>query len=422
MERFLIATASGRALTQSAQQAGFNVDVFDLFGDWDLQKSVAEGSQTGTPQTPGRVFSARKFRDLFRLVDMSKYRAAIIGGGLESKIDLVRRLEIPVLGCQASQLKRLQSHSCLKIMPDLVERAGARWPITQTIEPQNCQTSPWILKSLRGSGGNHVRLWPSSNIDPRFFFRQHYVFQRYVDGFNFSALFVAQGKIRQRDKRIGSNLPCIPACLLIGCSQQLVGEPDFGARPFAYCGSIAPLQLTDAIWNVIERLGWEISSEFEIDGLFGIDLIATEEGVWLIEINPRIPASAELYERLARLNAQDSCSVFRTHVDACFGRIETKRTVFRAANRYVAKGILFCKSEKGLIIDETIFGELERLYLADPGSPRKLADIPNQRTHIESGEPILTFFVEADNASAAHRELFQFADQLNQLLDNRIDS
>jgi predicted ATP-grasp superfamily ATP-dependent carboligase len=422
MERFLIASASGRALAQSARKAGYSVDVFDHFGDWDLQQSVNESA--GSVPINGSVFSSRDFNDLFRLVDLSTYRAAIIGGGLESKIELVNRLEqcIPILGCHSYQLERLASFACLEVIPELVENSGARWPVTRTSVPNESRTFLWLMKDLRGSGGSHVRRWQAKGLgNERSIARENLVYQQCIDGMSISALFVRRGRLHNGDPIPGSsNEQAISDCQLVGCSQQLVGEPSFGALPYAYCGSIAPLVIPEGQRKIIERLGASISAEFEIDGVFGIDLIVNKEGVWLIDINPRIPASAELYELLASEDRQDSFSVFKAHLQACYQQNGTIRPATPVDGRWVAKGILFCKIETGMIVTEAVFGQLKQLSYEDLSSThRKIADVPMIGTSIAKGEPILSLFVQAESIQGAHRLLLLFAEQLNGLLTNR---
>jgi predicted ATP-grasp superfamily ATP-dependent carboligase len=388
-------------------KAGYSVDIFDHFGDWDLEKLA---KSVGPHRS--NLLRFRDHWDLLDRVDLNQYDGAIIAGGYETKIEWLRQLtsSVPVLGCPLPQLVRLQSAANLPTLSKLVERSGAHWPETLLQPPIQAPNGDWLVKSLTGSGGKHVRVWSEETVDRPT--GPQSIYQRRVEGLSISALFAVQA---WRHSRNGDSTNRSARCQLIGCTEQLVGEPGFGAGAFSYCGSIGPLQLDSAQTSIVERLGAEIASEFEICGVFGVDLILNATGIWLIDVNPRITASAEIYELIHPQSEANSFSVFQTHLDGCLGY---RPTISSVSSQFLAKGILFCRTERGLVIETGKFERLTAIYeQTQVLSGQRIADIPQDGTNIPQTAPILTVFAMGDSADEARRKLLEYAYEFYDLLE-----
>src|SRR5262245_2322180 len=116
--------------------------------------------------------------------------------------------------------------------------------------PNASNDADWLVKPFGSGGGNRIHHWAGGRVP-----RTSYLQER-IDGTPGSILFVAT---RGR---------CVP----LGLSRQLVGDPNFGATGYRYCGSIlAPLedpQFTDgyALLAAATALARCIASEFGLVG------------------------------------------------------------------------------------------------------------------------------------------------------------
>lgn len=159
----------------------------------------------------------------------------------------------------------------------------------------------WLLKPTFSAGGSGIRFLEASKGDRLWLGAKPdrggtgggtgggkgpcgfpaYVIQEFVDGTSCSAVFVADGRRAE----------------VIGVSRQLIGDPDFGGRGFAYCGNIIPVDVPmGSAAEEIERLCAGLTADLGLKGVNCIDFILKDERVWFLEINPRYSASMELLE------------------------------------------------------------------------------------------------------------------------------
>ena len=69
-----------------------------------------------------------------------------------------------------------------------------------------------------------------------------------------------------------------------------------GSHGFQYAGSIGLLPISEATDKTLMMLGDVLTKQFDLSGLFGIDIILDGDQVWTIEVNPRYTASMEICE------------------------------------------------------------------------------------------------------------------------------
>ena len=152
----------------------------------------------------------------------------------------------------------------------------------------------WMLKPIRSGGGRRVQTWSGQRIP-----RDCYLQER-IDGVAGSVVFVAAR---------GRAVP-------LGVSRQLIGDPEFGADGYRYCGSLlsavgdAPVA-DGADADAAGALAAAAAAEFDLVGVNGIDFVASAGVLYPVEINPRWSASMELVERALGI------SVFAAHAAAC---------------------------------------------------------------------------------------------------------
>jgi predicted ATP-grasp superfamily ATP-dependent carboligase len=238
----------------------------------------------------------------------------------------------------------------------------------------------WLLKPTAGVGGRGIALWTPDAADHPTLREPHY-FQRRVEGECCSAVFV--GRENPGDVEF------------VGISRQLVGWEAMHAPPFTWCGSIGPVMKSIPCEHKIRRIGNVLMWKFRLRGLFGVDfIIDQEETPWVTEVNPRYPASTEIFELACGF------TLLRAHASAFGMRWETDAERFEIAGQgMVGKGVLFAERDFTM-------PEIESNRVAQPfKSLGRIADVSPPGTMIHKGQPVCSLLVEADSSETAMERL-----------------
>lgn len=372
--RLTICAASARWLAQSSIRSGRTVHAFDLFGDWDTHQSCSVTRLH-------HLSELKSFLPKFEDTDL------IIAGGLESHY-----LEFEPLSHLACW-KNTGLCSLLKTRDPYfwTQRLVHAGLPTAKLKPQLSKADnphAWLFKKRNSTAGQGVQ---SASHDSQS--ATEHFFQQRIAGTSISSLHVSNG----RD------------CQLLGLFHQLIGHRKLGARPFHYCGSIGPFD--DAkLSAAATKTSKVISEETGIRGVFGIDWILDNNGTLIpIEINPRITASGEIWERSSGLN------LVTMHLEAiCGSDLKTVQT----EKRMCGKSILF-QSNDPLTVTPKTHDYFRRLW-----EQKVAADIPHSKTKIERGHPIMTIFATAQDSNEKERirDVLQELLSLAQTIRHEIDT
>lgn len=369
MKTLLILGASVRAAAQSAVRAGVAPVCADLFCDADLRAML-----------PCRV--ARRYpHDLERIAQECRPGPWMYTGGLENQPALVARIASgrTLYGNPAEVLRRVRD-------PFHWAHALARWdiacPTCRTTADPPPRDSRWLLKHRRSSGGQQMRVWCENTPPPPCGPRSAWYFQRLVTGVPCGAVFVAAGGTAR----------------LVDVTEQLLTGA--GEWPLRYAGSLGPLPLTAEQTAKITHLGQALAAEFQLRGLFGVDLVIEGEAVWPVEINPRYTASIEVLERATGVYA------IALHMAAWEQGIVVDQPP-PPATTWCGKFVVYAPSESRVSAKQTA-GLLRE---SEGTSWPPIADIPVAGTQLRAGQPVVTVFAEAESregllAQLAERRLF----------------
>ncbi|MCE9555723.1 MAG: ATP-grasp domain-containing protein, partial [Planctomycetes bacterium] len=282
-------------------------------------------------------------------------------------------------------------------LAETLRRGGLLAPDVTYSATEIPRDGTWLCKPLRSGGGWRISVWDgaASSQFSRLAgasggrIRGGCYFQRRIEGFSCAALFVAAGG----DAR------------LLGVTRQLTGTSWTGAGPFSYAGSIGPLALTPSQQSTFCRIGVCLAAEFQLVGLFGVDTVVNDVGVWPLEVNPRYPASAEVLERACGFSA------IGLHVDAC-ARSRLPSSVTTVARCFAGKAIHFSAAA------HRVPGQL--LLWADHQNRGSLwpsvADVPELNGLLARGAPVLTVLAEGSDPQQVENSLRQQISAAEQLL------
>jgi predicted ATP-grasp superfamily ATP-dependent carboligase len=131
-----------------------------------------------------------------------------------------------------------------------------------------------------------VRQWPGGPL------RRGEILQRHIHGLSCSAAAIGDGR----------------QAVVLGLTEQLHRLPGF-----RWIGNVAPPRLPETqrqeLDGQLRAVCAEVAARFGVRGAFGVDAVWDGRQAWVLEVNPRPPASFELFGR----------GTFEAHVRAARG-------------------------------------------------------------------------------------------------------
>jgi len=310
-----------------------DVTAFDLFGDLDLRAA--------------RVVKRRSLTALVDAAVEEEPAALVYGASFENHPGLVERLA-------ERHTLRGNPAATLRAVRDPVRLGAALGDLPY---PRTTVTAPssgrWLRKPLRGGGGIRVRDWRGGAVRAGTFLQER------IDGVPCSAAAVGDGS----------------DAVLLGVTEQLVGERAFGVRGHRWCGNLVPPRVPVPRAQA-QAICSRLAAAFGLRGLFGVDFVWDGERAWTVEVNPRPTASLEAIEAAYGLRVFDPPEVVGGPV------------------RAAGKAVLFAT-------EDVVIGDSGRWL------ERGVRDVPHPGERIAKGRPICTVVTAAaspDEALAALEE------------------
>ncbi|MFW5940537.1 MAG: ATP-grasp domain-containing protein [Chloroflexota bacterium] len=364
----LLAGITARMLAEMATRSGYLVTSLDYFGDADLRAlcpGISLARDLSLAYSPANLVQAAAEITAPYVV----YNAS-----LENHPDLVQRLAEgrTLLGNDPETLTAVRNPWRLA---EALRSGGFCFPEIRRVDASAAHLNDgrWLWKPLKSGGGHAVYQW--SGVEQS----GEGILQRHLDGLVCSAAFLANGN----------------RAVLVGLTEQLIGQKAFGADGFRYCGNIIPPSLPRAqleqLLHEMRAIANHLTDAFDLRGLNGLDFIWVDGHAWTIEVNPRPTAAMELMERAYGLR------LFDAHVRAFGGELPSfdLRDAIREAPA-AGKAILFTT---------------DNITLGNTTSWRNrgLRDIPYPGERIPAGNPVCTILATAASPEACRQKLEQRA-------------
>lgn len=371
----IILGSSVRAAAKSAAAAGYAPWCVDKRGDRDLRAIASGAGGSVRVVEPGHYPQA-----ILHLIDEAPADAKVLlAGGLDGEADLLKAIGF--------------EHTFMTSPPEAVRKV--RWPSALASIPKSpglrrCQTlttvsflrklwrlafgsfgkTRYLLKPRDSYGGQGIRWWrPGDPIDATHYIQQH------VTGMPVSAVYHCDGW----------------SSVLLGATEQLIGEPCFGGSEFAYCGSIGPLQVSEATREVMSHLGVVLTQRFDLRGVFGVDMVMDFKGnLWPVEVNPRYTASVEIVEKVTGVHALSPSDGSR------------KEKPTRASVQ--GKAVVYAK----------IAGKVPDLY--GMFGEHEVADVPEAGRAITRGAAVCTVYAHGHSRDDCFNRLKKHAGQIYKVM------
>lgn len=361
----VVASASARPYVRAAAAAGYRVVALDAFADAD---TLAHAAETHALEYRDGGFDANALDTVLSGLKSTAPLGLVYGSGFELQPALLTLAEqyMPLVGNSVRVVRNMKRALTFFALLDVL---NIPHPVVrlQQLGRDDLNNAAWLLKRSGGSGGTHIRrVTENAVLEPGSYYQQE------VQGIPVSLLFVADGN---RAQAIGFN------------QQWLAPVPDM---PFRYGGAVSHAEIPPGVRKQLLQAAQKLTATVGLRGLNSLDAIMHGDRLWILELNPRLTATFDLYP------APDG-GLFQLHLDACRGNIgHWPKLTGQACAHY-------------------IFYAPEGVPLpADFDWPAWVADVPRSADTISAGEPVCTVTAEAATAAGA---VALMAERVRQLID-----
>ncbi len=349
-----------RPMAQSAARAGWRVIALDLFGDRDTREVCAEWHGIGDAARVS-IDAALLRAGLQRAAADPGVIGWVAGAGFEADPSLLDAGgALPRFGAGVASVCAVRD---ARRWFETLDRLGlAHPPVDLDAVDGGPVGQDGLVKSMRGSGGWHIR---RAGAGVRL--RAGEYLQARVDGRSLSALFLADGT---------------RACIVAVSAQDV--RP-LGDHPFVYHGATGPAG-DDRVRAAMQRgLDAQVPA-FGLRGLASADVIVTGDEVLWLEINPRPSATMVLYD--------DGLphGLMHAHLRACGGELAQSIDTPRGL-----RGHRIVYADRDIDIDPGLSDELA----ARPDHH----DLPTPGAHVAAGQPVCSVSARAADEAGLQRRL-----------------
>lgn len=359
--RIIIAAISSRAYVQAAVKAGFEVIAIDTFCDMDTQ---AQALQVWQVPAKNGSFDAVAFKAILAKIDSKNVLGMAIGAGFEAQPELLASVSAAAIMPIFNAPNIVSAVNNPDSFFGFLASINAPYPATQYAKPKT--SLAWVQKQIGGSGGAHIKPVLPLHLDEK----SPVYYQQKCPGSPYGCLFLANGKQAQ----------------IIGVHQQWCVPSD--AQPYRFGGAVSHAEIRQDIAAKIDIYVQAITRHFGLRGINSLDFMLHNKAIYLLEINPRLSASLQLY-------SAKKGDLFAAHVQACLGHPVDRPVI-----------------EKQSLAMHIIYANKSAHVPPNMPWPDWVCDIPQPNSEIAAGEPLCTVVASARTAKLAHKKVLQRANEL----------
>lgn len=354
----LVIALSARPYVEAAKRAGYAVTAIDGFADKQTvelaDKTIVVGFDSYGFDSYG--FEADALLSAVQKLDASQYLGFVYGSGLDAQPELLEKIAsvIPLIGNSAACVKAVKTASSFF---SALQQCNIAYPLVFDSLSANHHADVYLSKFAGGCGGTHIKLAGKNDE----LAANHY-YQQYVDGRSVSLLFLANGTQAE----------------VVGFNEQWL-SPSV-EMPFRYGGAVSHIVLPQSIQQQLIEAARKLTLAFGLLGLNSLDAIVQDDSVYVLEVNPRLSATFDLYEN-AGLNLMDC------HVQASLKQLDISSYSNQSGMQSKAHAIVYAPFD---IVIPAIFDWPE--WAVD-------TPLPGSQS-VRGGAPICTVIALASNADS----------------------
>jgi methenyltetrahydromethanopterin cyclohydrolase len=334
----LVIAKSARMLVQMCVDSGCEVVAIDCFADSDTRQMAKQTYQVVSLDWDDISAAVAAVREIYGLTEL------IYGSGLEPYPETLSYLEKNwrIIGNSAAIFQRVQDKRDFFARLDSL---SIRHPGVVFTKPDD--SLDWLLKPWRGEGGLGIRRFNSVDFADGYW-------QRYIEGRSMSVLFAAS-----RD-----------GVELISFNEQWTVTSN-GGQSFLFAGIASHAEVSMSIQTEIAVCLGKLGDAYQLRGLNSMDFMLQDGTYYVLEINARISASAQLYGN----------SLLLKHLQACQNRLADSVELSKEPSAYQ---IIY--AQKKVTIPERL------------AWPIWVVDRPNPGAIVATGAPICSIIATGKNS------------------------
>jgi predicted ATP-grasp superfamily ATP-dependent carboligase len=302
----LVIALSARPYVEAAKRAGYAVTAIDGFAD---KQTVEFADKTIVVAFDRNGFEADALLRAIQKLDASQYLGFVYGSGLDAQPELLDKIAsvIPLVGNSAASVKAVKTASSFFAA---LQQCNIAYPLVFD-SLTGTHTDDYLTKFAGGCGGTHIKLAGKDDE-----LADNHYYQQHMDGRPVSLLFLANGTQAE----------------VVGFNAQWL-SPSV-EMPFRYGGAVSHIVLPQAIQQQLTDAAERLSRAFDLVGLNSLDAIVQDDHVYVLEINPRLSATVELYEHT-------ESRLLNLHVQASLGQLDHVSHFNQLATQSKAHAIVY---------------------------------------------------------------------------------
>lgn len=344
----LIIANSARMLVQMAVADGFRVLVIDTYADVDTRLlalvCLKVDSLDWCDLEPA----------LEQLSLLQPFTTVVYGSGFEQHQASLAKLEQrwQIIGNRYEVFTRLQDKAAFFTQ---LAKLGIPYPETQFGLPD--KSDDWLYKPLHTQGGLGIRF-----ASPQAQYAEAGYWQRYISGFPMSVTFLA----------------CAGQVSILGFNHSWTQA--IAGQAFLFAGIASHAAIAQGVEMAITRSLNKLATVYNLQGLGSLDFILADQHYYVLEINARPPASAQLYGN----------GLFSGHFEASLGLCPEELAVSSLPAAYQ---IIYAPGEIRI--------PLRMVW------PTWTYDIPENGAIISKGHPICSIIASENSAEQVSHQLLE---------------
>jgi uncharacterized protein len=355
-------------------------------------------------------------------LDANQFIGVVFGSGFEAQPSLLAEIAavMPLLGNQASVVRRVKTASSFF---DGLDKCNIKYPLAFETLPNGIlvdhTNNDYLIKHAGGCGGTHIQYASKDAALP-----SNYYYQQQIAGRAISALFVAYAGTNQQVQ-----------IEVIGFNEQWLSPCD--DAPFRYGGAVSNATISASAKQQLTNAAQKLTLEFGLVGLNSIDAIVLENGaqndlVYVLEINPRLSATVDLYANHGGLNLLD------LHIDACLDRFDKNIKLDKKALIVASKAHAIVYAQFDMVIPmafdwpdwvaDTPYIDTPHIntpYIDAPIIDTATIDSPKKGVKVFASEPICTVLSTSNSSISSedlvNKDLSMTAEAAKKLVQDRVN-
>lgn len=268
--------------------------VIDAFAD---KQTVALAAKSIVVGYGGCGFDAEGLLEEIDKLDLSEFAGCVYGSGFEAQPELLQKiaLVIPLIGNRAETVGAIKSAT--RFFSEL-HRLNVPHPEVLGEDEMPAGEVAYLCKDAGGCGGTHIDFVRSGRLGLA---RGRY-YQQHMDGQSVSLLFIANG----HDIKV------------IGFNEQWLSPSE--TMPFRYGGAVGHVSLLPVVRQQLIDAAQKLTLSFGLLGLNSLDVMVHSDVVYVLEVNPRLSATVDLY-------SDSGSNLISEHMQACLNLCDDSKAI-----------------------------------------------------------------------------------------------